>query len=207
MKFGSNIRQRKDGRYEARYIKGRDASGNNIWGYCYGLTYEEAEEKRNIALGFLLPVKENNLLILGAGDHGQVVKELASSLRIFKKIDFLDDDENKEGVIGPIAKLFELKDKYPIAIPAVGDNALRTKWMISLIREGYVIPTLIHSNATVLNSVSINAGTVICAGATVGLHAKIGKGCIIDSGAVVGKNAVVPDWTLVNCGEIFSDKL
>ena len=203
MKTGSNIRQRKDGRYEARYIKKRDSFGNNIWGYCYGLTYEEAEEKRNAALGLLLPVKENNLLILGAGDHGQEVKEIAESLRVFSKIDFLDDDESKMGVIGSIKKLSAFKEMYSVAIPAVGDNALRTKWMINLIREGYVIPTLIHPSATISNSAVIGPGTVICAGATVGLNAKIGRGCIIDSGALVDRNAVVPDWFCIDCGIIF----
>lgn len=40
-----NIHLRKDGRYEARYAKGRDASGKLIYGFCYGRTMEEAREK------------------------------------------------------------------------------------------------------------------------------------------------------------------
>ena len=31
---GVNIRKRKDGRYEARYPKGRDAAGKLLYGYC-----------------------------------------------------------------------------------------------------------------------------------------------------------------------------
>ena len=63
----NNIRQRKDGRFEARYTKDRDEQGQIIWGYCYGWTYEEAAEKRNIALYYIMPIKKLNLLILGAG--------------------------------------------------------------------------------------------------------------------------------------------
>ncbi len=42
---GENIFKRKDGRWEARYIKGRDPSGRILYGYCYGKTYKEAKEK------------------------------------------------------------------------------------------------------------------------------------------------------------------
>ncbi|MCD7755788.1 MAG: site-specific integrase [Firmicutes bacterium] len=44
---GENIFKRKDGRWEARYIKGHDLSGKAKYGYCYGRTYTEAREKVN----------------------------------------------------------------------------------------------------------------------------------------------------------------
>lgn len=40
-----NIFLRKDGRFEARYRKGRNNNGKLIYGFCYGKTYEEAQEK------------------------------------------------------------------------------------------------------------------------------------------------------------------
>ena len=45
MSKGENIFKRKDGRWEARYIKGREASGKIKYGFCYGKTYREAKEK------------------------------------------------------------------------------------------------------------------------------------------------------------------
>ena len=42
---GENIYKRKDGRWEARYIKSHDLSGKSQYGYCYGKTYQEAKEK------------------------------------------------------------------------------------------------------------------------------------------------------------------
>ncbi len=42
---GENIFKRKDGRWEARYIKGRELSGRIRYGFCYGRTYREAKEK------------------------------------------------------------------------------------------------------------------------------------------------------------------
>lgn len=42
---GENIFRRKDGRWEARYIKGRDCSGKALYGYCYARSYRDAKEK------------------------------------------------------------------------------------------------------------------------------------------------------------------
>ena len=44
-KRGENIYKRKDGRWEARYRKGRNSAGNIIYGSVYGKTYREAKEK------------------------------------------------------------------------------------------------------------------------------------------------------------------
>lgn len=45
MKKGENIFKRKDGRWEARYIKGYELSGKIKYGFCCGKTYKEAKEK------------------------------------------------------------------------------------------------------------------------------------------------------------------
>lgn len=45
MAKGENIFKRKDGRWEARYIKGHELSGKIKYGFCYGKTYREAKEK------------------------------------------------------------------------------------------------------------------------------------------------------------------
>lgn len=47
-KRGENIRKRKDGRWEARYIVDRDCFGKAIYRSIYGKTYAEAKEKLNI---------------------------------------------------------------------------------------------------------------------------------------------------------------
>lgn len=47
-KHGENIRKRKDGRWEGRYIKGRKSDRTAIWGYIYGHSY--AEVKKRLAI-------------------------------------------------------------------------------------------------------------------------------------------------------------
>ena len=48
-----------------------------------------------------------NLLILGAGQYGCVAKEIAESMKVFKKIDFLDD--HNEIAVGKIAEYEKFK--------------------------------------------------------------------------------------------------
>lgn len=43
---GESIWKRKDGRWEARYIKGRDAANKAVYGSVYGKTYNEVKRKR-----------------------------------------------------------------------------------------------------------------------------------------------------------------
>lgn len=54
MSKGENIYKRKDGRWEARYIKGYHQSGKIHYGFCYGKTYKEAKEKASKAKAALL---------------------------------------------------------------------------------------------------------------------------------------------------------
>lgn len=203
MRTGANIRLRSDGRFEARYEKARTPDGKIIYGYCYGKTHMEAEEKRNAALAKLAKptcAKQMNLLILGAGGQGQVVKELAQDMRAFKKIAFLDDDPNNPYTMDVCDNCGKYVNEYPIAIPSVGDNALRQKWIEMLIQHGFILPTLVHSTATVSPSAEIEYGTVVEAKVMVGANAKIGVGCIISSGAIIERDVVIPDWTHVQCG-------
>lgn len=63
MRTGENIFKRKDGRWEARYHKGRDASGKLLYGFCYGKTYSEAkarmEEAKKSAPSWMPSAKAN----------------------------------------------------------------------------------------------------------------------------------------------------
>lgn len=199
MGMETNIRQRKDGSFEARYKIGRNEKGRTAYASCYGKTYEEAVEKRAKALEGQL-IKNNppigmNLLILGAGSHGQEVREIAESLHIFQKIDFLDDDTNNLEAIGVWEEIKELKGEYNVAIVAVGNEYTRKLWFAKLADEGFIIPTLVHPSAIVSKNATLGAGTVICARATISSGARIGAGCIISAGVALGRDESIADWT------------
>ena len=202
MGMESNIRQKKDGSFEARYKIGRHKNGRTAYASCYGKTYEEAVEKRDKALEERL-IKDNppigmKLLILGAGSHGQEVLEIAESLHIFQKIDFLDDDTNRLEAIGSWDDINELKGNYNSAIVAVGNEYTRKLWFAKLAEAGFTIPTLVHPSAIVSQNAKLGAGTVICARATISSGAEIGVGCIISAGVALGRDESIADWTHIS---------
>lgn len=49
-RHGENIRKRKDGRWEARYIQGYRTDGKAMYRSVYGRTYQEAKRKRQICM-------------------------------------------------------------------------------------------------------------------------------------------------------------
>ena len=157
-----------------------------------------------------------NLLILGAGELGQVVKEHAQ--RTYSKIDFLDD--HSAAALAPLAAYRGLKDTYPDAMVAIGNNEIRMAWIAKLEKAGYNLPSFISEKAYVSPSariaqgcfiepmavVNANAivekGSIISAGAIVNHNAVVREGCHIDCNAVVGAEAVVPEKTLLTYGQV-----
>lgn len=49
-KKGTNIFKRKDGRWEARYVKSVNADGTKKYGSVYGKTFTEAKEKQELCI-------------------------------------------------------------------------------------------------------------------------------------------------------------
>ena len=47
---GENIFKRKDGRWEGRYMLGKDTSGKTKYGYVYARTYKEVKQKLTLKI-------------------------------------------------------------------------------------------------------------------------------------------------------------
>lgn len=138
-----------------------------------------------------------NLLILGAGQYGTVVKEIAQSMGCFEKIDFLDDSfgtdnpNYHEDAIGKIELLDEHHVDYHYAIPAIGDPEKRLELLEALMENGYQIPVIISPRAYISPSAQLQKGVVI--EPLAGIHANVivGSGSCISMGAVVNHNSMV----------------
>lgn len=124
-----------------------------------------------------------NLLILGAGSQGPVVMEIAQSLGIFSRIDYLDDDPDKRAAIGPLSDYERLREIYPVAIASFGNSALRREYYDKLIAAGYVIPRLIHPTASISGS-----------------SVKLGKGVVVEPKVIIGNNVTVEDNVILSAG-------
>ncbi|OQB25792.1 MAG: putative acetyltransferase EpsM [Firmicutes bacterium ADurb.Bin182] len=179
--------QRKFGQYLEAYIQRIDKLEK------YSLDYEP----------LLVPNpdsgKRMNLLILGAGSQGQVVKETAEALGVFHKIAFLDDNTDIKSAIDTCENYKRYVELYPIALPSFGNCELRAMWIERLEKAGFILPTLIHPMATVSPSASVDAGTIVEAKAIISANARIGKGCIVSSGALIDVNVVVQEDCHINC--------
>lgn len=164
-------------------------------------------------------MENRNLLILGAGQHGNTVKEIADALHWFEKIDFLDDVEM--GACGKLLDYESYAAQYRFGFPAFGNPSLRREWMTKLKEACYIIPCLIHKTASISPSAQVQEGvlvgpmavvntnsvlcpgTIVSAGACVDHDCLIGDYCHIDCGAVVPSNSLMPAETKIPAGQIY----
>lgn len=140
------------------------------------------------------------LLIIGAGGHGQVVKEIAEACE-YDTIDFLDD--KAPDAIGKLNEAPFLVPNYDGVIIAIGNNTLRQELTDKLERfENVSIATLIHPTAYISPSTVIGTGTVVEPKAVVNARSRIGSGCIISVGAIVDHDCSIGCYSHINAGAI-----
>ena len=68
---GENIYKRKDGRWEGRYIKGRNPNNKAIYGYIYGSTYRDVKNKLQMKKLMVLEAdtsSDNSILLSNAAN-------------------------------------------------------------------------------------------------------------------------------------------
>lgn len=145
------------------------------------------------------PSRHLKLLILGAGSHGHNVQETAEKLGVFRKIRFLDDNVTDEDVLDVCDNSKEYLSEYPCAFVAIGDNEKRRLLSERLRREGFMLPHIIHPDATVSKNAVIGDGTIVMAQATVNASI-VGEMCIIASNALVSFGAEIGDYSHIDCG-------
>ena len=147
-----------------------------------------------------------NLLILGAGQYGSVVKGIAESMECFEKIDFLDDTfglgetegNYHEQSIGKLADYEKFITEYSYAICSIGNAEVRKEWTEKLTAACYRIPVIVSPRAFVAKSVQLRYGTVIEPMAVISENTVIGIGTFVSAGAVVNHNSFVADYCHVD---------
>lgn len=142
------------------------------------------------------------LLIIGAGGHGQVVKEIALACGYeVQGIAFLDD--KYPCAVGNTDKVLFFAPKFDGVIVAIGNNAIRQGITEKLEQCSDInIATLIHPTAYVSPTAFISAGVVIEPKAIVNTNTLIGKGCIVSVGAIVDHDVKVDSFAHINAGAI-----
>lgn len=148
---------------------------------------------------------EKKLLIIGAGGHGKVAKEVALSMKvneehIYTKIDFLDD--MMEGAVGKIADLELTAPQYDEIFVAIGDNELRKELFQKIKYMGGVLATLIDPTAYVSPSAVIENGSIVEPCALINANVHVKQGSIVSIGVIVDHDALLEDFCHANTGTI-----
>jgi UDP-N-acetylbacillosamine N-acetyltransferase len=141
-----------------------------------------------------------SLLILGAGGHGKVVKEIARDFLGYEVVDFLDD--NAKNAIGRIKDLEKFRKSYTKAFVALGNNDLRKELFIMLEKKGFEIVNIIHPSAIISSSVKLGKGIYIGAGAILNAKTIICDGVIIGIGAKIDHDSKVCEFSYIKTGSI-----
>lgn len=142
----------------------------------------------------------NNLLILGAGGYGHVVREIAEDTGIFDKIDFLDDSSPL--AIGKFGDAEKFLKGYRNAVVALGNAELRLGYIEKLRAAGFQIPAIISPKAYVSNSAKIGNGTIVEPFSAVNANSEVGIGVLLRCGSVIDHNAKVGDFCYIDCGVV-----
>jgi len=140
--------------------------------------------------------KGKSLLILCAGQFGEITKEIAEAVG-YEKIGFLDDFVPE--VLGKLTDYRRFVTEYSDAVVAADSVTLRMDYLEKLRIVGYHIPTLVHPTAFVSPSVKLGEGTIVQANAAINTGCTIGKGCIISMSANINHHTKIGDYCHIAC--------
>lgn len=145
---------------------------------------------------------ERSLLILGAGQYGQLVRDVAVDMGIYSQIAFLDD--HAPGAVGKLEDCAAFAGEYTDAFVAMGNSQLRLAYLDKLEAAGFTLPVLRHPSAVVLPSARIEKGTILEPFVAVNANTAVARGCILSAGAVINHNSVVEEGCHIDCGAVVS---
>lgn len=149
-----------------------------------------------------------SLLIIGAGSFSPEVDELARLLG-YNDIVFLDDNSDtacSSPVIGTMADIEKLRERYDTAIVALGNNKTRMKYHDILKENGYTIPTLIHPTSYISPDAEIAPGCIIRAKAVVSRYVKLGEATILNVGALIDHHVEIGYGCHILMGAVVRNK-
>lgn len=156
------------------------------------------------------------LIIIGAGGHGQVIRETARDTVKYRDAEILFLDDRYEVIYdqlqmygtvsyrlsGKCDSFLSYREDDTEFYPAFGNNQLRLNWEKKILEAGGKLATIIHPRAYVAQSATVQPGSVVLANAIVNTGTTIGRACIINVGAIVEHGCVVSDGCHVNSGAV-----
>lgn len=141
------------------------------------------------------------LVIFGGGGHGKTVIDLVRAMGTYRIVGVFDDglpegsDVLGVPVLGGGKDLDEWHERgiqlAANAVGGIGNYRQRLKIFDLLAQAGYRFPILVHPNAVIERSATLETGTQVLAQAYVGSAARVGFGSVLNAGAIVSHDCVL----------------
>jgi sugar O-acyltransferase (sialic acid O-acetyltransferase NeuD family) len=143
-----------------------------------------------------------NIVIVGAGGHGQVVADvLLAAARAganVRPVGYVDDDPARRGkvllglpVLGDTGSLSAVP--HDAVIVAIGDIATRRMFFERLQQQHERFAVARHPGAIIAEDVVVGPGTMICAGAIVNPGSVIGSNVILNTACTIDHHNHIGD--------------
>lgn len=151
---------------------------------------------------YLRAMSTRCLVIIGAGGHGAVVLEAASSL--WDRIVLCDDSPDMVGrtVLGKtvVDRASLCISSACSAIVAVGGNATREMLAAWATQSGLELVAVAHPSAVISPSAVIEPAAFVAAGAVVGARARLARGAILNTCASIDHDSIVKEFAHIGPG-------
>ncbi len=143
-----------------------------------------------------------DVIIVGAGGHGQVVADILQQAYEnggkYKPIGFVDDALDKSDcyilglpILGAVKQINQFQ--HDAIVIAIGNNKIRAKLWQRFTKENKLFVNAIHPSTIIAPDVKIGLGTVICAGVIINTGTKIGNNAILNTGCTIDHHNQIND--------------
>ena len=139
-----------------------------------------------------------SLLIIGYGQYGKVVEELAG-ISGYEKIAALDD--NNPDALNKIENFSNYVYQYEDFVVAIGNAKIR-KELTEKIRPYFNLATIVHPTAIISPAASVGAGCIIEPYVVIHRKAHIEDACIINAAAVINHDSTGGSYCQLCCNSV-----
>lgn len=142
-----------------------------------------------------------NIVVVGAGSHGQGVKEIILANRD-NFLGFLDDNTEKPEVIGSVTRFDVPLVRDVEVVLAVNDPETRFKidYRLGPGRSGKWADPIVHPSAVVGSNCILNEGVVVQAGVILTTNVYLGRHVHVNVGATISQGSSIRSHTSIAPG-------
>lgn len=149
-------------------------------------------------------MKKINLIIIGMGDQGKIIKHLVTFFKDFYNFLGFVDDNNPTKCLGEVNELSLLKKKlgnFKIFI-AIAKNSVREKIFKKIKKSGFEFASFIHPTALVEKRVKLGKNVFLGAKAVININTVIEDGVFINTGCIIEHDCTIKSFSHLAPGVI-----